>query len=197
MPQLQAPSMQAALPVSRHAPGRSGYRLCQRVVLRRSKDRAVGVLLRGVVPEPILTRLEAGYDGVARRLCVSRSVLRGRAVAAADVTALSAAPQVEPPAAGRQALHAAGHRSAGSSDRSRVGPASGVASLELDGWPPVFVTLPAYDDHASCRAGAGGHSHTGRRRARFRLRPGSASPSARPRAGRPGRAAPLLIASIN
>jgi hypothetical protein len=98
VPHPEARSVQVALPVSRHTAGRSGHRLCQRVVLRRSKDRAVGVLLRGVVPEPVLVRLEASDDGMPSFGRVSAGVLGRRRIAAADVPAVSAAPQVEPPA---------------------------------------------------------------------------------------------------
>src|SRR5664280_2429103 len=107
MPSLDTSSVQVALPVSGHAPGRSGHRLVDRVVLRRSQDGTVGVLLRGVVPEPVLVRLVAadhGMPGVGR---VVARVLRGRRITAANVTALGTTTQMEPPAAGCLALDAA------------------------------------------------------------------------------------------
>ena len=59
-----------------------------------------------VVVKPILTRLEAGNDRMAARSGMLRGVLRRRAVTTADVTALRAAPQVQPPPARGQAFHA-------------------------------------------------------------------------------------------
>ena len=50
-----------------------------------------------VVVKTILTRFEAGNDRMAAHLGMLRSVLRRRAVTTADVTALRAAPQVQPP----------------------------------------------------------------------------------------------------
>src|SRR5581483_1444490 len=58
-------------------------------------------------PEPVLARLEALHDHVAGRLGVAARVLRGGGVAAPDVPAQGAPPQVEPPAALRLALDAA------------------------------------------------------------------------------------------
>src|SRR5215467_15695365 len=67
----------------------------------------VEVLLQ-VGPEPALPRLEAADHRVAGFLGVRGGVLRRRGVAAADVPALGAAAQVQPPAARRLALGAAG-----------------------------------------------------------------------------------------
>ena len=75
VPHLEATSVQVALPVSGDTAGWSRYRLGQRMVLRWSQDRAVGVLLGGVVPEPVLVRLEASYDWMHGVGCVMKGVL--------------------------------------------------------------------------------------------------------------------------
>jgi hypothetical protein len=59
-----------------------------------------------VVVKQILTRLEARNDRMAARSGMLRGVLRRRAVTTADVTALRAAPQMQPPPARGQAFHA-------------------------------------------------------------------------------------------
>lgn len=51
--------MEMSLPISRHAPGRAGHGLTQRVMWRRRQFRAVDIVVAGVVPEPVLTRLVA------------------------------------------------------------------------------------------------------------------------------------------
>src|SRR5262252_6454486 len=61
-----------------------------------------------VAPEPGLPRLEAADDRVPGGLRVRGRVLLRRVVAAADVPALGAAAQVEPPAAGLLAVGASG-----------------------------------------------------------------------------------------
>jgi hypothetical protein len=60
--------------------------------------RPVEVIVEGVVPEPILVRLEALDYGVPRRVRVATGVLRWRRIAAPDVAARGAPPQMEPPA---------------------------------------------------------------------------------------------------
>src|SRR5262249_22664123 len=60
-----------------------------------------------IAPEPGLPRLEAADDRVPGGRRVRARVLRRRAVTAADMPALGAPPQVEPPGAGRLALDAA------------------------------------------------------------------------------------------
>jgi len=132
--------MQAALPVSRHAPGRSGHRLRQRVVFRRSQDRAVGVLLRGVAPEPVLVRLEASDDWMPGVGCVVAGVLRRRRIAAADVPAMGAAPQVEPPAAG-------------CSHSTQPTPLGGILG-SISGWPGIDAPshVPMSPGGRQCRS---------------------------------------------
>src|SRR2546422_6987751 len=53
---------------------------------------------------PVLARFEAAHDRVFRLMEVLRGVPIGRVVAAADVTALEAEPQVHPLVAARQTL---------------------------------------------------------------------------------------------
>ena len=60
-----------------------------------------------VVVKPILTRFEAGNNRMSVRFGMLGGVLARRAITAADVTALRAAPKMQPPSAGRQAFHAA------------------------------------------------------------------------------------------
>src|SRR5664279_6159141 len=76
------------------------------MVLRRGERRPVVELIVVDIPEPGFAGLVAGHERVLRLLGVLAAVLRRRAVTAADVTALRAAPQVVPPPAGRLALHA-------------------------------------------------------------------------------------------
>src|ERR1700722_6244868 len=59
-------------------------------------------------PEPVLPRFEAADHRVPGLLPVRRGVLGRRGVAAADVAALGAPAQVQPPAVGRLAFGAAG-----------------------------------------------------------------------------------------
>ena len=96
------------LPVPWHAAGRSGHGLVERVVVRRSKDRTVEELLRRVIPEPVLARLEALGDRMVITGGMATRMLRWRRVAAADMPASRTAPEMEPPAVGGEALHAPG-----------------------------------------------------------------------------------------
>src|SRR5436190_10872370 len=70
--------------------------------------RAVVVLVGGVVPVPVLARLEALYERMAAALRVLARVLARGCVTAPDVPASRAAPEMEPPPVGGQALGAAG-----------------------------------------------------------------------------------------
>src|ERR1700677_1560816 len=100
-------SVQLALPVGGDTPGWARSGLVERVVLRRRQLGAFVVLVGGVVPEPVLPRLEAAHDGVVRT-GVLAGVLAGRAVATADMAACRAAAEVEPPPVRREALDAPG-----------------------------------------------------------------------------------------
>src|ERR1700761_6516916 len=73
----------------------------------RRQRRSVVIRLAVVVPEPVLARLEAPDDGVART-GVEAGVLAGRAVAAPDMAACRATAQMEPPPVRREALDAPG-----------------------------------------------------------------------------------------
>jgi len=99
--------MQLSLPSHGHLAGRSRHRLIERVVVRRSQRGPLEELLRLVVPEPVLARLVALDDRVSASSGVATCMLRWGRVATADVAAVRAAAQVEPPAAGREAFDAA------------------------------------------------------------------------------------------
>src|SRR5262249_33499801 len=114
-------AVQVLLPVLRYGAVRAGGRLSGRVALRVRQDRPVVRLRVAAGPEPVLTRLEARDERVTCLLPVRRRVLRGARVAAPDVPALSAPPQVEPPPTGLQALHA-------SRTRRRDGPVHSLAA---------------------------------------------------------------------
>src|SRR5689334_4084834 len=115
------------------------------MVLRRGQRRSGLVELVGrIAPEPVLPRLEAADDWVPGGGRVRARVLRRRGVAAADVPALGAPAQVQPPAAGRLALGAAGpgrlddgvdpcHGGHAGSSRSASGAVSGSASGAVSG----------------------------------------------------------------
>src|SRR5258707_6968746 len=95
-----------ALPVRWHAPGRSGHGLVERVVVRRSENGTLEELLGRVIPEPVLAGLEALDDRVAFSAGMPTRMLRRRRVAAADMPALCAPAEMEPPAVGGEALDA-------------------------------------------------------------------------------------------
>lgn len=90
--------VQSHLPVVRDPPPGAGYRLVEGMVGGRRKGRAGHVVIAPVVVEPVLARFEAGDHRVSRFPGVGRSVLSRRIVTAADVAALGATAQVEPPA---------------------------------------------------------------------------------------------------
>ena len=98
--------MQQGTPIARHAALGTWDRLIDGMGVRwwqlDTGDRRFFL----VVVKPILTRLEAGNDRMAARSGMLRGVLRRRAVTTADVTALRAAPKVQPPPARGQAFHA-------------------------------------------------------------------------------------------
>src|ERR1700754_941602 len=103
-----APSGEQALPASRYASLRAGHRLVDGMAVRRRQFGAAEHRFRDEVVEPVLTRLEALDHGMSGLVGMLAGVLVQRVVAAADVAALRAAAQVEPPAAGRLAFDAAG-----------------------------------------------------------------------------------------
>jgi hypothetical protein len=59
-----------------------------------------------IIPEPILTRLEARNDEVPSLPEVRSGVPVRRSIAATDVTALGAAPQMKPPLTGGKTFNA-------------------------------------------------------------------------------------------
>src|SRR6266851_4406999 len=65
---------------------------------------AIERLCRPIIPKPVLSGLEARDDEMAGLSEVRGRVLVWRRVAAADVTALRTAPQVEPPQTGSKAF---------------------------------------------------------------------------------------------
>jgi hypothetical protein len=100
--------VEVSFPISWHLPGGTGDGLALGVMLGRGERRPFVELLRRVVPEPILSRLEAPDDAVLRALCMRCGVLARRGVAASDVAALCTAPQMEPPPPGFEAFDASG-----------------------------------------------------------------------------------------
>src|SRR5512132_2874783 len=60
--------VQEALPISRHAAGRAGGGLAERVMVGRHQLGALRVLVLVVVVEPVLAWLEGADDRVLRRL---------------------------------------------------------------------------------------------------------------------------------
>ena len=68
-------SVQIPLPVSWYAASGARHLLVHRVVLRVCQDKAVAVVLVLVVPEPLLVRFEALYDGVPTGRRVASGVL--------------------------------------------------------------------------------------------------------------------------
>jgi hypothetical protein len=103
---LVVASVQLPLPSCRHAAGWSRHGLVERVMQRRSEDRALDVLLSDVVPEPVLARLVAPHDRMLRIGGMLTRMLRRRRVATTDTAAMRTAAQVEPPATGSETLDA-------------------------------------------------------------------------------------------
>src|SRR5262252_5729396 len=107
--------MQMALPVPGNPAGRAGDRLIDGVLGGRGQVRAGGVhpVLRKA-PEPVFAWLEALDQRMPGRGRVRAGVLRWRSVTAANVAALRAAAQMEPPSPAGVALG-----TPGSAGRSR------------------------------------------------------------------------------
>lgn len=68
---IRGSSVEVLLPVGRDPPGGTRRGLVERMVSRRGELRSLGVLLRRVIPEPVLARLVAlddwmpGFEGVS------------------------------------------------------------------------------------------------------------------------------------
>jgi hypothetical protein len=75
--------------------------------MRRRQGRAPYHLFALVVPEPILTRLEAGSDWVSGRLGMLRGMLIGGTITTTNVPAFRATAQVKPPRMGFRTFHTA------------------------------------------------------------------------------------------
>src|ERR1700730_10445840 len=103
-----ASSVQLALPAAGNPPGRARGRLIERVVFGRCQRWPVVVVLGLIAPEPVFAGLEAADYRMPGRRGMSGRVLRRRGVAAADVPALGAPAQMQPPSTGGVALHTAG-----------------------------------------------------------------------------------------
>src|SRR5437764_15388191 len=96
------------LPVQRHTTPRTGNRLVRGVVRWWCEPRPLHVVISSVVVEPVLTRLEARQDRMARGAGVRRCMLRWRLVATTDMAAGRAPTQVKPPPADSLTVLAAG-----------------------------------------------------------------------------------------
>src|SRR5579863_6859034 len=70
--------------------------------MRREQLRTFDHPLPLVVVEPILTRLEAGYDGMPRRRRMFGCMLTRRTVTASDMSTLRASTEMKPPALRRR-----------------------------------------------------------------------------------------------
>ncbi len=100
--------VQVQLPVNRHPTVGTRRRLLDRVVQRRSKIRPFVELLVGIAVEPVLAGLVRTDPLMVLLARVPGRMLGGGLVAAADVTALRAPAQMEPPTAATVALPTAG-----------------------------------------------------------------------------------------
>ena len=97
-------SVEQTPPVWGNAPGWTGHRLIRRMVMRRRQRGSLPELVGPVVPEPLLARFEAADDRMLGCHCMGGGMPTRRVVAAADVPALGATTQVQPPPACLQAL---------------------------------------------------------------------------------------------
>jgi hypothetical protein len=96
------------LPIGWDAPFRTGHGLVKGMVSRRGERRTSKELVGAIVIKPIFARLKARNNGVFRPVRVLGRVLSGRGVATSDMTALGAAPEMEPPASRCFAFNATG-----------------------------------------------------------------------------------------
>ena len=96
--------------------------------------------LVGVTPRPVFPRFEASNQRVMRAAEMFSGVLVGRRIAAADVAAGKAKPEMNPPAAGLEAFltssgSVGGHRT----DLIEVGAGHNFLSNPLRSHPPRFA----------------------------------------------------------
>ncbi len=101
-------SMKVVAPVGWDASVGAGRGLILRTVPRRCQIRPVEHPVGGEVVEPDLSRLEALDHRMAGSFGVMACVLVRRGIAAADMTALRTATQMDPPVTREVALYAAG-----------------------------------------------------------------------------------------
>src|SRR5690348_7517492 len=107
-PATSAVSMAEQLePVMRHPPAWPGDRLVLGTALGRRKLGAFVVVVGLVIPEPVLAGFERPDYRMPGLLPVLGRMTRERVVAATDVSACGATPQVHPPTTGLIALDAA------------------------------------------------------------------------------------------
>ena len=104
----QCSSMQLRLPIARNATLRTGHRLILGMPARWPQLRAFDRVFGLVVVEPLFAGLKACDHPMTGFLEVRGRVLVRRTIAAADVPALGAAAEMEPPAAACQAFDAPG-----------------------------------------------------------------------------------------
>src|SRR6476660_9634139 len=100
--------MKMSLPVAGYTPLGALNRLAHRMMRGRRECRTFVLLFALVVPEPVLSRLEALDHGVSCARRVLARVLGRRRVAAADVSTVCAATEMKPPSVVRQAFDTTG-----------------------------------------------------------------------------------------
>jgi len=137
--------MQQRSPIARHTTLGAWDRLIERMSAGWYQFCARNHGVFFVVVEPLLTRFEAGNDRMAAHFGMPRGVLPRRAIATADVTALRAAPQVQPPPGCCQAFHAA----VSARLRRRVDAAS-VRGLLLHGVAPLGLAATSASSYLGC-----------------------------------------------
>jgi hypothetical protein len=89
--------VQERFPIGWHSSCGSRYGLTSRMRVRRKQFRTLDRPLRLVIVEPVLTRLEAGYDRMPCRSSMLRCMLTRRTVTASDVPTLRAPAEMKPP----------------------------------------------------------------------------------------------------
>ena len=160
-----------SLPVCGNSPGRSRCRLIRRMMLRRRQFGPVVELFGLIAPEPRLAWFVARHDRVPGGGGVRASVLRGRAVTAPDVPALSAPAQVQPPPAGGLAVGAAGPgRRCGRVNTTYLGHTSQPFSSALWSGVPVVPAHAPARSRVNARSGPEIPDRTAHRRGRPAVR---------------------------
>src|SRR5258706_6229266 len=97
--------LELIFPIRWDGPVWSGRRLVEGPRSRQRQPGAVERLSGSIVPEPVLTRLEACYDEMASLAKMRSGVLVWGRIATADVAAFGATPQMEPPLASSKTRH--------------------------------------------------------------------------------------------